>query len=388
MITSLLDNDFYKFTMQHAVYDNFKDLDVKYKFVCRNNDVDLSYLKQQVEDEITNLSNLTFSSDEIDFLYTIIPYCNSSYLEYLKNFKLNVNCVNIFTNDDGLNIEVEGKWCDTILFEIYVLSTVNGLYFEKLKYNIDKQERKIIQRLYWLLEELDRRNLKNYKLIEFGTRRRLSRYWHHIVSKQLRNILPKKIFLGTSNCDIAKNHNELPLGTTAHEWYSAGQVLFPDNPNKMLDVWDSTYNGALNTCLTDTMTTDWFIKNITRNQVSVYNFRQDSGEPIEWINKIVDLLDDHGIPFNNKKVFFSDSLNFEKSLDIAEYMEHIYPKFSYMFGIGTFLTNFAEKPLNIVMKLVEVNGTPVAKISDNIGKAVCTDKNKLNYYIAKYGIKV
>ena len=39
------------------------------------------------------------------------------------------------------------------------------------------------------------------------------------------------------------------------------------------------------------------------------------------------------------------------------------------------------------MKLTKVNGECVAKISDDIGKAVCTDPEKLKEIIKKYNIK-
>lgn len=46
------------------------------------------------------------------------------------------------------------------------------------------------------------------------------------------------------------------------------------------------------------------------------------------------------------------------------------------FGIGTRLTCDIPqvKPLNIVIKLVECNGKPVAKLSDSPGKTICHDK--------------
>ena len=46
-----------------------------------------------------------------------------------------------------------------------------------------------------------------------------------------------------------------------------------------------------------------------------------------------------------------------------------------MFGIGTRLTcNIPDvEPLNIVIKLVECNGKPVAKLSDSPGKTICED---------------
>ena len=64
---------------------------------------------------------------------------------------------------------------------------------------------------------------------------------------------------------------------------------------------------------------------------------------------------------------FSDSLSFEKA-------EVIYQRFSLRcnvaFGIGTWLLNDTGwfKPMNQVIKLTEVEGIPVCKVSDDDGK--------------------
>ena len=50
------------------------------------------------------------------------------------------------------------------------------------------------------------------------------------------------------------------------------------------------------------------------------------------------------------------------------------------FGIGTHLTNdMGVKTLNIVMKLTECNGRPVAKLSDSPGKTMCDNQTFLAY---------
>jgi len=50
------------------------------------------------------------------------------------------------------------------------------------------------------------------------------------------------------------------------------------------------------------------------------------------------------------------------------------------FGIGTNLTNdLGITPINVVMKLVECNGQPVAKLSDSSGKTLSTDETFLAY---------
>jgi nicotinate phosphoribosyltransferase len=64
---------------------------------------------------------------------------------------------------------------------------------------------------------------------------------------------------------------------------------------------------------------------------------------------------------------FSDSLDFQRA-------EVIYQRFALRcnvaFGIGTWLLNDTGwfKPMNQVIKLTEVNGIPVCKISDAAGK--------------------
>ena len=51
------------------------------------------------------------------------------------------------------------------------------------------------------------------------------------------------------------------------------------------------------------------------------------------------------------------------------------------FGIGTYLSSVPAQyePLNIVMKLTSVNGSPVAKISDTPGKGMCRDDSYVDY---------
>ena len=51
------------------------------------------------------------------------------------------------------------------------------------------------------------------------------------------------------------------------------------------------------------------------------------------------------------------------------------------FGICTYLSSVPAKygPLNIVMKLTTVNGSPVAKISDTPGKGMCRDDGYVDY---------
>ena len=68
---------------------------------------------------------------------------------------------------------------------------------------------------------------------------------------------------------------------------------------------------------------------------------------------------------------FSDGLDFEKAFSLYR---HFADRTQLGFGIGTNLTNdIGLQPLNIVMKLTQCNGQPVAKLSDRPGKALSTE---------------
>jgi nicotinate phosphoribosyltransferase len=72
---------------------------------------------------------------------------------------------------------------------------------------------------------------------------------------------------------------------------------------------------------------------------------------------------------------FSDELSFPKIIKINN---HFGNRINCVFGIGTNLTNdVGIDPLQIVIKMTECNGRPVAKISDTPGKGMCRSEKYL-----------
>jgi nicotinate phosphoribosyltransferase len=116
----------------------------------------------------------------------------------------------------------------------------------------------------------------------------------------------------------------------------------------------------------------------TKLQAMCYTgVRHDSGDPIEWGNKIIAHYEKLGIDPKTKTLLFSDGLTFSKAQDIYDYFEG---KINVSFGIGTYLSNDTDvDPLNIVIKLQYVNGHPVAKLSDVPGKTMCQDETYIKY---------
>ena len=77
-----------------------------------------------------------------------------------------------------------------------------------------------------------------------------------------------------------------------------------------------------------------------------------------------------------KTLLFSDGLDFERATAIRR---HFKGCAKVAFGIGTYLSNPRPDPLNIVMKVVECNGMPVAKLSDVQGKGMCQSEAYVQY---------
>jgi nicotinate phosphoribosyltransferase len=142
--------------------------------------------------------------------------------------------------------------------------------------------------------------------------------------------------------------------------------------NKLaLDHWVDVYGGSLGIALSDTYTTDSFLKSFDMRLAKLFDgVRQDSGDPFEFADKAIEHYKKMGIDPMSKVIVFSDSLNIEKAVAIKEYCVG---KIKSSFGIGTHLTNdVGVKPMNIVIKLsgVKVNDEliPCIKLSDDKGK--------------------
>jgi nicotinate phosphoribosyltransferase len=103
----------------------------------------------------------------------------------------------------------------------------------------------------------------------------------------------------------------LPVGTVAHEWYSLHAALYGFKmANEMAtQAWVDVYNDDLGTALPDTFTTDVFLKSFNTLFAKLHDgVRQDSGNPIDFLDKIVNHYKKLRINPATKMVLFSDNL--------------------------------------------------------------------------------
>lgn len=386
IIKSLLDTDFYKYSMGQMAFHRYYGKKVKYQFVCRNKDIDLTPYKSQIEQEVDELVKLKISDEEINYLRTLNDgIFQEDYLNYLKSFKLNRKELNIFIKDGKLNIEAEGEWQSAIFWEIFVLSIVNEVYFRNTQPNANKQiGLKNLYEKISLVKEVNKDSVL-FSFMEFGTRRRYSLDWQKEVCSVLKKELLGNGFIGTSNIHLGMELEIPVLGTIAHEAFQFHQGVdfegstsfFSSNPlmkyynsqQNTLIAWLNEYKEKLSIALSDIFGTDAFLSVLDKDLSEKYQgLRHDSGSPYEWADKVINHYEKLNIDPKTKILVFSDGLNFPKAKDILSYVNG---RAKVTFGIGTCLTNdFDFKAMNIVMKMIEADGNSVVKISDEPSKAI------------------
>lgn len=393
IISSLLDNDYYKFTMHQAMFHNYADATAKYRFICRNKGINLAQYIEEITLELNHLCNLKFTSEEIDYLKTLGIF-QEDYLDYLKSFKLDFKNLHIQKlNEEDILIEAEGGLINTTMFEIYTLAIVNEVYFKNTQpqANSEVAKAKLLEKINLIKavnEQSQKVGRQPFKLIDFGTRRRFSGKWQMEVNKILNHHLPAESFLGTSSVYVAKELGINPIGTFAHEWLQAHQVFADaviDSQKFAFEVWLKEYEGKLAIALSDIFGNAAFKKDFSLELATKYQgARHDSGDPFEWGEMMIKIYENFGIDPKTKTLVFSDGLDVPKAIALYE---HFADRINLIFGIGTNLTNdFGFKALNIVMKMVSCNGQPVAKLSQEPSKAICDSPEFLAKLKTMFGI--
>ena len=387
IINSLLETDLYKFSMGQAIYHQFSDYKTTWSFKCRNKDVVFTpEMVEEIKEQMKAYCELRFTEDELEYLNGI-KWLKGSYVDFLRLWSPRYEDFTITTEGEkGLSIEAKGTWLNTSMYEIPTLAIVNEVYF-RMAHNYDELiqqfERKLDEKVGWI--KSGKYYLSTFS--EFGLRRRLSAEAQEMAVQKLSHINDTKhsasTFIGTSNVYLAKKYGVTPVGTMAHEWIMCvGQGNHKHNPSYSnwfaMDAWVKEYGVLNGTVLTDTITTDCFLKDFGLTYATLFSgARHDSGDPIEWGEKMLAHYEKLGIDAKNKTLLFSDSLNFEKA---DKLFRHFSSRCKVAFGIGTYISNDTDvSPLNIVMKVTKCNGMDVAKVSDTPGKGMCQNPDYVDY---------
>jgi len=375
ILTTLLDTDAYKLHMQQAVFHRYYDVTVAAEFRCRGDDM-LGLYAEEIVQQIEMMATLALNDDEFAWLSSL-PFFKADYLNWLRGFRYDPKQVQVRNNMGKLDIRISGPWREVIMWEVPLLALISEIVHRHrsphvtAEMAVDTLNSKL-QQFAGLTADLD---MSRFRLMDFGTRRRFSWDVQLAIVSTLKQDFPWLV--GSSNYEIARRLNITPMGTQAHEWFQAHQQISPVLANSQraaLQAWLEEYPGQLGIALTDCITMDAFLRDFGYDFANAYQgLRHDSGDPQAWGEKAIAHYQQLGIDPLSKTLVFSDSLDLDSAVALYRRFGQ---RINVSFGIGTRLTCDIPqvKPLNIVIKLLECNGKPVAKLSDSPGKTICEDQ--------------
>ena len=372
IIQSVLDTDLYKFTTSYAYSKLYPRAYGQFRFIDRGKTTYPQGFAEELKKEIQEMSKLALTKDEASFLYRELPYLPPTYIDFVRGFRFDPEEVKVEQDAEGhLSIIAEGLLYRVTLWETPILALVSELYYKMLGAQPDMEytERTIISKARKLAEH-------GITFSMFGMRRRFSAAIEDRVTELLKEHAAGYLF-GTSNVYYAYKHGLRVSGTHPHEWIQFHGAMFGYKmANYMaMEDWINVYDGDLGTVLTDTYTTDVFMRNFSKKHAMLFtSLRHDSGDPLLFTDKAIARYKELRVDPTIKYIIFSDGLDPERAIEIADYCKG---RIGATFGIGTNLSNDVGndvRPMNIVMKLWKCKMTekerwhPCIKLSDVDGK--------------------
>ena len=371
IIRSILDTDLYKFTTSYAYSKLFPRAWGEFEFVDRSNGDYPEGFDRLLKKELEEMSGLSLTKEEEAFVKRQMPYLPPTYIDFLKGFRFDPSELEIGMVEKKLQVKATGLLYRVTLWETPILATISELWFRERGQQPDLayMEEAAIGKAVKMKEH-------GITFSLFGMRRRFSFEVEDRVTRLLKEHAGESLF-GTSNVYMAFKHDINVSGTHPHEWVQFhGSIYGYKMANYIsMEDWINVYDGDLGTVLTDTYTTDIFLRNFSKKHAALFtSLRHDSGDPFIFTDKVIKRYEELRVNPGMKYLVFSDSLNVEKAIRIKAYCGD---RIGATFGIGTNLTNDVGndiKGMNIVMKLFRCKMTAreewqeCVKLSDVEGK--------------------
>lgn len=377
IIQSLLDSDYYKFTMGQVVWRHYRGIEVTYDTINRTKSIPLARLIKQ-EDlryELDHARILSFQDEELAYLKGLGIF-EDDYLAFLRELRLPP--YDLQWGSDMFSLRFSGPWESAIFWEIPGMAIIKELYIRSLMKGYSEAERQAMYKrgkatLTGKLQLL--REYSDIFVSDFATRRRNGRIWHHDTVMPMLVCGFQRQFLGTSNAHCARRYGVKPIGTFAHEMLMIVAGLRQGNPgylaeaqNEVLSRWWEMYGYDFSIALNDTFSSDFFFRTapyeIARDWKGI---RIDSGDPLEEGEKCIRWYEEYGVNPAVKTLVFSDGLDVPTMIQIAARFRG---RIKFVFGWGTNLSDdMGFDPVSLVIKAVEANSVGLVKLSNNRAKA-------------------
>ena len=389
IVRSLLDTDFYKLLMLQLIRRLHPDVSATFQLINRTRTVRLAdeVNEGELRAQLDHARTVRFSKRELVWLagnsfYGSAQIFRPDFVEWLAGFQL--PDYELRRVDGQFELRFAGPWTHTTMWEIPALAIINELRAraalrDRDRFEIDVLYARAKAKLWGKVERL--RALRDLKISDFGTRRRHGHLWQRWCVEALKEGLGDR-FTGTSNVMLAMEADLEAIGTNAHELPMVLAALADTDeevaaaPYRVLDEWRTQYGGNLLVVLPDAFGTAAFLRDAPAHVADWTGFRPDSMPPIESGEQIIRWWEERGVDPRSRLLIFSDGMDVDP---IERTHHHFHGRVRTSFGWGTNLTNDFRgcdprggtglDPISLVCKVVEANGRPAVKLSDNPAKA-------------------
>jgi nicotinate phosphoribosyltransferase len=393
-IRTLLDTDFYKLLMLQMIWKMHPERRVTFQLINRTTSVRLAEIVDEREliDQLDHARTLTFAKNELIWLagntfYGTRHIFEPAFMEWLAHFRL--PDYELTQRDGQYELIFSGLWTETTMWEIPALAIINELRARAAmrtmsRFDLDVLYARAKAKLWSKVERL--RVLARegpLKVSDFGTRRRHGFLWQRWCVEAMQEGLGDS-FIGTSNVKHAMDTGVEAIGTNAHELpmvYAAiarNEAELRESPYEVLRDWATMYGGNLLVVLPDCFGTTSFLRNAPDWVADWKGARPDSKPPLEASRELIAWWRARGRDPGEKLVVLSDAMDIDS---IEEAARALRGEVNLSFGWGTNLTNDflgcasagvdgQLKAISLVCKVIEADGRPAVKLSDNPNKAL------------------
>jgi len=394
VVRTLLDTDFYKLLMLQMIWKQHRQRRVTFQLINRSPGVALPEIveKRELIDQLEHARSLRFAKNELIWLagntfYGTKQIFEPEFMEWLAQFQLPPYELSL--RDGQYELRFEGPWTHTTMWEIPALSIINELRARAAmrsmsRFDLDVLYARAKAKLWSKVERLRALAVEGpLKVSDFGTRRRHGFLWQRWCVEAMQEGLGDN-FIGTSNVKHAMDTGVEAIGTNAHELPMVYAALARDEtelctaPYRVLSDWARMYGGNLLIVLPDCFGTTSFLAHAPDWVADWKGARPDSKPPIEAALELVAWWERRGRDPREKLVVLSDAMDIEK---IEAATRALRGRVRVSIGWGTNLTNDFSgcapagvdgqlRAISLVCKVIDADGRPAVKLSDNPRKAL------------------
>jgi nicotinate phosphoribosyltransferase len=392
IVRTLLDTDFYKLLMLQMIWKLHGQRKVTFQLINRTSSVRIADIVEEREliDQLDHARSLRLAKNELIWLagnsfYGTKQIFEPAFMEWLANFRLPE--YELVRRDGQYELRFEGAWTETTMWEIPALAIINELRARAAmrfmsRFDLDVLYARAKAKL-WLKVERMRILAREgpLRISDFGTRRRHGYLWQRWCVEAMQEGLGES-FIGTSNVKHAMDTGLEAIGTNAHELPMVYAAIADSDdalraaPYDVLRDWAKMYGGNLLVVLPDCFGTTAFLEQAPDWVADWKGARPDSKPAIAGARELIAWWKSRGRDPRDKLVVLSDGLDIDT---IEEAVRTLRGLVNVSIGWGTNLTNDFMgcapagvdgelRSISLVCKVVEADGRPAVKLSDNPNK--------------------